>query len=72
MDKDKIKVWYDAETDILYVSFKKGAGVDSEEISEDIRVEYGKYGEIVGVEIHNLTKMVAKSLVTQVKEVAKL
>lgn len=72
MDKNKIKVWYDEETDILYVSFKSGVSVDSEEIGEDIRIEYGKDGEIVGIEIHNLTKMVAKSLAAQVKEVTKL
>ena len=68
MDKDKIKVWFDEEEDILYVSFKEGVVVDSEEIEKDIRVEYGKEGEIMGVEIHNLTKMVAKSLTTRLKE----
>lgn len=72
MDKNKIKVWYDEETDILYVSFKSGVSVDSEEIDEDIRIEYGKDGEVVGIEIHNLTKMVAKSLAAQIKEVTKL
>ncbi|RKZ21723.1 DUF2283 domain-containing protein [bacterium] len=72
MDKDKIKVWYDEETDILYVSFRKGSGVDSEEIRENIRVEYGKKGEVMGVEIHHLTKMVAKSLMREIKEMAKL
>ena len=71
MDKGKVKVWYDGKTDILYVSFKEGASVDSEELSKGIRVEYGREGDVVGLEIHNLTEMVAKSLVEQVKEVMK-
>ncbi|MEJ5300826.1 MAG: DUF2283 domain-containing protein [Thermodesulforhabdaceae bacterium] len=71
MDKNKIKVWYDDEMDILYVSLKEGPALDSEEIAEDLRVEYGKEREILGVEIHNITKMVAKSLASQLKEAIK-
>lgn len=71
MAKDKIKVWFDEDEDILYVSFKEGVAVDSEEVEEDIRVEYGKEGEVIGVEVHNITKMVAKSLAPKLKEVLK-
>ncbi len=71
MAQNKIKVWYDEEMDILYVSFKEGPALDSEEIEEDVRVEYGKEREILGVEIHNVTKMVAKSLASQLKEAVK-
>ena len=71
MDKNKIKVWFDEVSDILYVSFKEGPSVDSEEVKEDIRVEYGKEGEVLGVEIHNVTKMVAKSLGVHLREAIK-
>ncbi len=71
MDKNKIKVWFDEETDILYVSFKKGPAVDSEEINNNVRVEYGKKGEIIGIEIHNVTKIVAKSLAAHLKKEVK-
>ena len=70
MDKNKIKAWYDDESDIFYVSLKQGRAVDSEEIAEDVRIEYDKAGEILGIEIHNVAKMVAKSLATRLKETA--
>ena len=60
MDKDKMKMWYDEEMDILYISLREGSAVDSEEIDENIRVEYGKQGEIVGVEISNISRYLAK------------
>ena len=40
MDKNKVKMWYDEETDILYISLREESAVDSEEIDENIRVEY--------------------------------
>ena len=66
-----VKVWFDEETDILYVSLREGISVDSEEVAEDVRVEYDKQGQIIGVEIHNITKMLAKSLARQLKEAVK-
>lgn len=62
MGKDKVKMWYDEESDILYVSFKEGESVDSEEIKEDLRVGYNKNGEVIGVEISNISEFLAKSL----------
>jgi len=72
MDKNKIKVWFDEKTDILYISFKKGPAVDSEEINDNVRVEYGKKGEVIGIEIHNITQIVAKSLATHLKKEVKI
>ena len=37
-----VKVWFDEETDILYLSLKEVISVDSEEVAEDVRVEYDK------------------------------
>jgi len=71
MGKD-IKVWFDEEMDILYISFKEGVSVDSEEVAEDIRAEYDEQGQIIGVEIYNITKMLAKNLAKQLKEVMKV
>ena len=71
MDKDKIKVWYDEKEDILYLSFKEGPALDSEEIDENIRLEYGKEGNVIGVEIWNVAKMVAKNLTRELQEVGK-
>lgn len=66
-----VKVWFDEETDILYVSLREGISVDSEEVAEDVRVEYDKQGQIIGVEIHNITKMLAKPLARQLRETVK-
>ncbi|MCD6213479.1 MAG: DUF2283 domain-containing protein [Candidatus Desulfofervidus sp.] len=67
-----VKVWFDEETDILYLSLKEGISVDSEEVAEeDVRVEYDKQGQIIGVEIHNITKMLAKPLARQLREAVK-
>mgnify|MGYP000144318184 CR=1 FL=1 len=66
-----VKVWFDEGTDILYVSFKKGISVDSEEVTENVRVEYDEQNQIVGVEIHNITRMLAKPLAKELREVIK-
>ena len=68
---ENVKVWFDEETDILYLSLKEGISVDSEEVAEDVRVEYDKQGQIIGVEIHNITKMLAKPLARQLREAVK-
>ena len=68
MDKDKMKMWYDEEMDILYISLREGRAVDSEEIEENIRVEYDKQGEIVGVEISNISRYLAKYIAEKLRK----
>ena len=68
---ENVKVWFDEETDILYLSLREGISVDSEEVAEDVRVEYDKQGQIIGVEIYNITKMLAKPLARQLREAVK-
>jgi len=68
---ENVKVWFNEETDILYLSLKEVISVDSEEVAEDVRVEYDKQGQIIGVEIHNITKMLAKPLARQLREAVK-
>jgi len=58
--KDEVKMWYDEEIDILYLSIKEGESVDSEEVGENIRIEYNKDGEVVGLEISDISKYLAK------------
>ena len=55
-------MWYNDDSDIFYISLKKGAAVDSEEINEDICVESGKAKKILVIEIHHVVKMVAQSI----------
>jgi uncharacterized protein YuzE len=71
MDKN-IKVLFDEENDILYVSLKPGVAIDSEEIAEDIRVEYDDKGQVIGIEIFNITKMLASAVGKKIKETLKI
>jgi len=67
MDKN-IKISFDEENDVLYLSLKPGVAVDSEEITEDIRVEYDEKGQVIGIEIFNITKMLASAVGKRIKE----
>jgi uncharacterized protein YuzE len=71
MDKN-IKVSFDEENDVLYVSLKPGVAIDSEEIAEDIRVEYDDKGQVIGIEIFNITKMLASAVGKKIKETLKI
>ncbi len=71
MGKNKIEVWFDEQTDVLYISLRKGASVDSEEIEEDVRIEYDAQGQIVGLEISEMTRRLAKPLAKRLAKVMK-
>lgn len=67
MDKN-IKLWFDEKEDILYLSFAEGEAVDSEEVAENVRIEYDEKGMMIGVEIFNISKMLASSIAEKLKE----
>jgi uncharacterized protein YuzE len=68
MDKD-IKISFDEENDVLYLLLKPGVTIDSEEIAEDIRVEYDEKGQVIGIEIFNITKMLASAVGKKIKQI---
>ncbi len=71
MGKNKIKIWFDGDVDILYVSLRKGASVHSEEQEEGVRLEYDAQGQIIGLEITEITKRLAEPLAKRLAEVIK-
>ena len=71
MGKNKIGIWFDEETDVLYVSLRKGACVDSEEIEEGVRIEYDAQGQIVVLEISEMTRRLAKPLAKRLAKIVK-
>jgi len=71
MGKNKIGIWFDEGTDVLYVSLRKGASVDSEEIEEGVRIEYDAQGQIVGLEISEMTRRLAKPLAKRLAKIVK-
>lgn len=48
-----MKVRFDPEADILYILIKEGEISDTDEIDDDLWIEYDKEGNIVGIEIWN-------------------
>jgi YD repeat-containing protein len=68
---ENIKVWFDEDNDILYISLRKGVAVDSEEVSGNIRVEYDAQDQIIGIEIYHISRMLAKNLAKELKETLK-
>jgi uncharacterized protein YuzE len=61
-----LKVNYDKETDILYPVIKKGATYDSQELDDDLRVEYDKEGRIAGIEIFDARKSIGKAMAEEI------
>jgi uncharacterized protein YuzE len=69
MDENKIKIWFDEDVDILYVSLRKGASVHSEEQEAGVRLEYDAQGQVIGLEITEVTKRLAEPLTKRLAEV---
>jgi uncharacterized protein YuzE len=51
-----MKLHYYAETDSLYIDLAEGTSIDSREISEDLVVDYGEDGRIVGLDIQHASQ----------------
>jgi uncharacterized protein YuzE len=51
-----MRLHYYAETDSLYIDLAEGTSVDSREISEDLVVDYGEDGRIVGLDIQHASQ----------------
>jgi len=67
MDKNKIKIRYDKDGDILYILSAKGPVKDTIEIGEDVFVEIDKNGKIVGIDIWQARKNIFAELIKYLK-----
>ena len=47
---------YDKNTDSLYIRLATGGSSESEEISENLIVDYNEHGQIVGIDIQHASK----------------
>jgi len=69
MDKERVKVSYDASSDILYLLFKEGPSEELVEAGSDVVLEIDGKGNVMGLEIWNAKKtgLIKKltSIVTQ-------
>lgn len=62
-----MKVRYDADADILYISIREEEVEDMDELGEDVFVEYNKDGEIIGIEIWQARKYVIPEILKFIK-----
>ena len=53
-----MKLTYYPETDSLYIDLSEQPSVDSQEISEGIVLDYDASGNLVGIDIDNVSKKV--------------
>ena len=63
-----MKISYDLQEDILYFLIKEGPVFDSKEIDDEIRLEYGKEDEVLGIEVMNARKNVVRVLAERIAQ----
>lgn len=51
------KIYYDKESDVLWLLVKSGPEYEYKELTPNVSVELGKNGELLGVEILNASKI---------------
>jgi uncharacterized protein YuzE len=68
MGKNKIKVRYDKDGNILYILSAKGPVKDTVEIGEDVFVEIGENDKIIGIEIWRARKHIFPELIKYIED----
>jgi len=66
-----MKVRYDPKTNILYILIKEGEVYDTEEIDDDIWIEYDEEGNIMGIEIWNAGEKIIMNALKAIEKQAK-
>ncbi len=51
MAKNKAKLRYDKDSDIVYIKVKEGSIEDTVDVAEDVFIEHDKDGNIAGIKI---------------------
>lgn len=62
MKKAKQKIYYDKESDVLWLFVKGGLEDEHREISPGINIELDKKGDLLGIEILNASKLLGPKL----------
>jgi len=62
-----MKTTYDKQADALYIYFTSGKSVTkTEEVKEDIMVDYDDDGSLIGLEILDASKKLSKQTLTSI------
>ncbi|MCY4385726.1 MAG: DUF2283 domain-containing protein [Desulfurellaceae bacterium] len=67
-----MKLTYHPDTDSLYIDLSERPGVDSQEISEGVVLDYDAQGKLVGIDIDNASNKVTLNELTLSKLPAEL
>jgi uncharacterized protein YuzE len=70
MVKNRMKVRYSLESDILYILVKEGKIKDTVELAEGLFMEIAEDGSIAGIEIWNARELVLKDIAEYIKTLA--
>ena len=62
MKKAKQKIYYDKQTDVLWLNIKSRAEEEHREVSPGVSVELNGRGELLGIEILNASKILGSKL----------
>jgi uncharacterized protein YuzE len=66
-----MKIRYDPKSDILYILIKEGEVSDTDEVDEDVWIEYDKDGNIIGIELWNAGENVIGNILKEIKNLEK-
>ncbi|EHR79046.1 hypothetical protein OCC_01639 [Thermococcus litoralis DSM 5473] len=66
-----MKVRYDPKADILYILIKEGEVFDTDEVDEDVWIEYDENGRIMGIEIWNAGEKVIINALREIEKYTK-
>ncbi len=63
-----MKVRYDPKADILYILIREGEVFDTNEVDEDVWIEYDENNEIIGIEIWNAGENVIMNALKEIRK----
>jgi uncharacterized protein YuzE len=64
-----MKIRYNPKSDILYILIKEGEVSDTDEVDEDVWIEYDEDGNIMGIELWNAGNKVIKNILKEIKDI---
>ncbi len=72
MAKNKAKLRYDKDSDVVYIKIREGPVENTEDVAEDVFVERDKDGKIAGIEIWRARQLLLNPLAKHISKQVKL
>ena len=67
-----VRVEYDQKADAMYIWLRKAKYDISEELAENVVLDFDKKGRIIGIEVLDASKNLGKELVTRILSTEKI